>query len=164
MLSLIDKKALLEKIRERAEAQLEGLMHSQRKTQEGATHAETRAEDPKDTRATEASYLARGLAERAEQLRTELDRLLAFEPGPFGPEDPIGPGALIRIEEEGGEATVYFLLPVQGGESVPIGEASVSVLSPLSPIGRALLGREMGDEFAVVLPRGETNFVIEEVS
>ena len=163
MLSQIDKQTLLETVRARTRAQLRALTHSQRVSQAGAIHEETRPEDPKDTRATEASYLARGLAERTEQLEAEVDRLDAFVPPTMGPEDVVGPGALVRVEEAGGGDTLYFLLPVAGGEAVTLGETSVRVLSPVSPIGQALVGRELGEEFSVDLPRGRVTFVIAEL-
>ena len=43
---------------------MSALTASQKTVQSGAIHEETRQEDPKDTRAIEATYLARGLAER----------------------------------------------------------------------------------------------------
>ncbi|MFP8877134.1 MAG: GreA/GreB family elongation factor [Myxococcota bacterium] len=163
MLSQIAKKTLVEKIRARTETQLHALTNSQRVSQEGAVHEETRAEDPKDTRATEASYLARGLAERTEHLRAELERLEAFVPTLSGPEEAVKLGALVRVAEEGAGDTIYFLLPAGGGESISAGGAIVRVLSPLSPVGQALMGRERGEEFTLVLPRGLTTFVIEEL-
>ena len=91
---------LLDAVIARISGQLDSLAQSQQSTQAGATHEETRAEDPKDTRATEASYLARGLAERVEQLRGELDRLRALSLRDFGADSPVGLGALVRVEEE----------------------------------------------------------------
>ena len=59
-----DKNELIEALRARVTAELRTLRESQRAAQEGATHEETRQEDPKDTRAIEAQYVSRGLAER----------------------------------------------------------------------------------------------------
>jgi transcription elongation GreA/GreB family factor len=164
LLSQIDKKTLLAAIRQRISVQLQGLLASQRATQEGAVHEETRAEGAKDTRATEASYLARGLAERAESLRSDLERLDAFAPALLDGTEPAQPGALVRIEEEGRGDSVYFLLPFGGGESVTLDGSTIRVISPLSPIGRMLVGRERGEEFSIDLPRGETLFAVKDVS
>jgi len=164
LLSQIDKKILLAQVGQQIAAQLEALLASQRATQEGAIHEETRAEDAKDTRATEASYLARGLAERAESLRSELERLEAFVPAALGGGAAARSGALVRVEEEGRGEIVYFLLPVGGGGALSLDGKPIRVISPASPMGRALVGREPGDEFAIDLPRGETHFVIQEVS
>ena len=59
-------------VRERLIEELHAVARSQESTQAGAIHEETRAEDAKDTRAIEAQYLARGLAERAETLGDEI--------------------------------------------------------------------------------------------
>jgi transcription elongation GreA/GreB family factor len=164
LLSQIDKKALLASIRRRISAQLEGILASQRATQEGAVHEETRAEGAKDTRATEASYLARGLAERAESLRSGLERLDSFVPVLLDGKEPARPGALVRVVEEGRRDAVYFILPMGGGESVALAGKTIRVISPLSPIGRMLMGREPGDEFTIDLPRGETLFTVQDIS
>ncbi len=164
LIRFIDKKFLVEELRARTSAQLEALMHSQKSSQAGATHEETRAEDPKDTRATEASYLARGLAERVEQLQAQLDRLSALEPPEFQPTDPVAIGALITVEKEDGEALTYFLLPSAGGESIPVSEDTVQVLSPSSPLGQKLLGQEAGEEITLDLPRGPSTLLITHVA
>jgi hypothetical protein len=166
---------LLDAVIARISGQLDSLAQSQQRTQAGATHEETRAEDPKDTRATEASYLARGLAERVEQLRGDLDRLRALSLRDFGADSPVGLGALVRVEEEYDEeeteksgppagSLTYFLLPAGGGESLIFSGTEVRVLSPSSPLGRKILGTELGDEFEVDLPRGRTTLSIVELA
>ena len=172
----LDKRKLLDAIFARVAGKLDTFVQSQRSSQAGATHEETRAEDPKDTRATEASYLARGLAERVEQLRGQLDRLRALDLLDFGADSPAGLGALVRVKEEkaepepdqeadeeaegpGGSMT-YFLLPAGGGESIVFLGTEVRVLSPSSPLGRKLLGAKVGDEFEIDLPRGQTTLCV----
>ncbi len=163
LLEEIDKNALLEELRSHIAEQLDTLLNSQRTIQEGATHEESRAEDSKDTRATEASYLARGLAERVERLREDLARLEAFELRDFSGEDPIAAGALVNLEDEDAGSTIYILLPAAGGEAIPIPENTVRVLSPLSPLGQQLIGKQEGEDFEIDLPRGRLNPVISEV-
>lgn len=169
---MLDKRKLLDAVRARVAGQLDALLQSQRSSQAGATHEETRAEDPKDTRSTEASYLARGLADRVEQLRGELDRLRALDLLHFGAESPIGIGALVRVEEKQGEngeaeapggSMTYFLLPAGGGESLVASQTEVRVLSPSSPLGRKLLGLGVGDEFEMGLPRGRVMLSVVEI-
>ena len=64
----LDKAALLTALRAQIAADLDALIASQKRAHEGATHEEARPESDKDTRATEASYVARGLAERVSSL------------------------------------------------------------------------------------------------
>lgn len=112
---------------------------------------ETKSEGQYDTRATEASYLARGLAFRIVELR----RLLGwFEL--FDPTKPLSPpsariGALVALEDAGDE--LHFLAPMGGGR-VQAGGQRVNVISPSSPLGAALIGLEAGDVVEVETPRG----------
>jgi transcription elongation GreA/GreB family factor len=143
--------ALVERVRtDRAEA-----LRSQHAAQHGATHVETRAEDPKDTRATEASSLARGLAERAESLSKAVAVLEAFHPPAFGGDDAIALGALVALEDDAGEADLFFLVPAGGGENLDVDGRRVRTLSPRTPLGARLLGLAVGDEVSAPSPRGD---------
>ena len=71
----IDKRALLDALRARVSAELEASTRRARDAAEAATHEENRAEGDKDMRATEASYIARGQAERVHELESALTRL-----------------------------------------------------------------------------------------
>ena len=84
------KKALLDALRGRIREELRMLRDSQEAAQQGATHAETRQEDPKDTRAIEAQYIARGFAERVEGLQDSLAALSRVPDRTCGGEEPIG--------------------------------------------------------------------------
>jgi transcription elongation GreA/GreB family factor len=143
--------ALVERLRaERNEA-----VRSQRAAQHGATHVETRAEDPKDTRATEASYLARGLAERAESLTTAVAVLEAFHPPAFGANDEIAVGALVALAHDAGEADLFLLVPAGGGENLDVDGHRVRTLTPRTPLGGRLLGLVVGDDVSAPSPRGD---------
>ncbi|MEY2937224.1 MAG: hypothetical protein RL033_7973, partial [Pseudomonadota bacterium] len=120
---------------------------------EGATHEEARAEGDKDTRATEASYVARGLAERALRLEQGLKQLSHLPLLDCQRAGAIQASALIELEHEGQRA-LYFLLPAAGGEHLTLGEQSIQTLTPTSPLGRALLGLSVGDEAEVESPQG----------
>lgn len=156
----LDKDDLLNALRERLEQRRRTLVESQRSSQAGATHEEARAEHPKDTRATEASYVARGLAERVEQTEAGLRQLEQFHPRAVGPGEAAGLGALVGVENEDGEESVHFLLPVAGGEKISTDQAIVHVVSPNSPLGRELLGRNVGEDFELELPRGRVSGLV----
>jgi transcription elongation GreA/GreB family factor len=110
---------------------------------EGATPAEKRD----DARvALEWSGLARGQARRAAQLRAEIAALASFAPKPFGRGAAVGLGAVVEVEQESGGATV-FLAPAGAGEELtgPGGDGFLTVVTPSSPLGRAVIGRRAGD-------------------
>ena len=152
-----DKTVVLQALQSRVATQLAALTRSQQESQAGATHAETRAEDPKDMRSTEASYLARGLADRVAKWQFAAAQLASFEVRLFAPDAPVSAGALIAIEDEEGEAQIHFFVPVAGGEKLDCAGQILYSLSPESPLGREVLGRVAGEDFEFDLPRGRVS-------
>lgn len=119
-----------------------------RATLEGATHEEAKPENDKDTRALEQSYLARGEALRIEELRQGLLAVKAMTTRGFAPDEPVTVGALVVTEQDGSTGTL-LLAPFGGGTR--LGGGAVQVVTPQSPLGRALLGKRAGDDCEVVL-------------
>ena len=137
----MDKAAFRAALVARLEQELATLEEAQRTTARGATHEEAKPENDKDTRALEQSYLARGQAQRVEELRTAVAETRAMPLRAFGEEAPIGLSALVTIEDERGEQRMFVALH-GGGEDLD----GVRVITVRSPIGRALLGKCTGDE------------------
>jgi hypothetical protein len=111
-------------------------------TRAGATHEEAKPEDDKDTRALEQSYLARGQAKRVEELRSAVASMSALSVDAFGGERPAALGALVIVNEDG-DRRAFYLAPAGGGISLAGG--AVLVVTPQSPVGRALLGKHAGE-------------------
>lgn len=116
---------------------------------EGATHSESRAENDKDTRGLEQSYLARGHAARVEELEAALVAVAALPVGAPGKRAALG--ALVTVTDDAGARALYYLAPWGGGVTLA---GEVAVVTPQSPIGRALLGRGVGDVAEVQRPGG----------
>ena len=155
------REALLDHIR----ADLAGLAESQRASQDGATHEESRAENSKDTRSLESSYLARGLAERVIDLERSLTAVSALRFKETGVESVVVITALVSLEEEAtGEFGHYFLIPMAGGIKLPVGDFEVRTLTPVAPLGRALLGIGVDDEVELQTPQGVRRLVVKHVS
>jgi hypothetical protein len=127
---------------------------------EGATHTEARAENPKDTRGLEQSYLARGQAQRVAELAAGLAEVTALALRRFGPRDPIALSALVTIEEAVGEGAGteqrLFLAPHGGGHEI----AGVMIVTPASPLGRALLGKRVDDEVELTAGRPRSLVIV----
>jgi len=125
----------------RLEQELAVIEAAQRATARGVTHEEAKPENDKDTRALEQSYLARGQAQRVEELRTAVADTKAMPLRAFAPDEPIALSALATIEDENGAQRIFLAL--HGGGS-QIGD--VRVVTTRSPLGRALLGKTAGDD------------------
>ena len=132
-------------------------------TREGATHESSRAEGDKDMRSTEHSYLARGQAMRVEDLAEQIQRLAAFALPELGRDDAIAAGALVRVDIEDA-ARVMFVMPYGGGTVLEVGGVLVTVVTPASPVGQALLGKQVGDSFELKLRGALREWVIEAVA
>jgi transcription elongation GreA/GreB family factor len=109
---------------------------------EGSTHPEAKAENDKDTRGLEQSYLARGVAQRVAELEAAVHDITRLALRAFKPSDPIALGALVTIDDDG-DAETLFLAPAGGGTMLSGG---VQVVTTASPLGRALLGKRVDDE------------------
>jgi len=148
----IDKRKLVSLLREKLDLDLRSFAASQSAAQSGATHEETRQEDPKDTRAIEATYLARGLTEQVELMHDAIAVFSRLEVADFGPGDPIAVTALVALEESTGEGSIYFLVPCVAGETLRLAGATIRTVTPRSPLGQALMGRHVDDEIDLQLP------------
>jgi transcription elongation GreA/GreB family factor len=121
---------------------------------EGATHSEAKAENDKDTRGLEQSYLARGHAARVEELEAALVSVAALSTAKPGPR--IALGAVATVDDDGSVAR-YYLAPWGGGVTLAGG---IAVVTPTSPIGRALIGKAVGEVAEVHRPGGVREFEI----
>jgi transcription elongation GreA/GreB family factor len=115
---------------------------------EGATHAEAKPENDKDTRGLEQSYLARGQAQRVAELEAAVAETTKLALRTFAGRDPVAITAVVSVDEDRAEHR-FFLVP-HGGGNVLAG--NIQVVTPTSPLGRALLGKKIDDEIEVVLP------------
>lgn len=157
----IDKGALLALLRTRIEADLEALMRRQQDVQDGATHEESRSEHAKDTRATEQSYLARGLAQRVEDLTRTRDALAVLPLRDFAEDDPIAVCALVTLQDEAEtEAQWVWLVPGASALDLRQDGQTIRTVTPVSPLGRALLGLHAGDQGRLKTPRAERHFEV----
>jgi len=80
------------------------------------------------------------LERRITMLRDRLDRAVIVEESSAA-SDTVGVGTRVEIEDE-------------QGERMQVEISSVGGVTPDSPVGRALLGRKVGDEVEIEAPRG----------
>jgi transcription elongation GreA/GreB family factor len=127
-------------------------------TARSATHAESKQENDKDTRALEETYLAAGQAQRVAELELDLLEMRALArqiPG-----DTVAVGALVEMEDDDGVVRRLFVARRAGGVSASVGDEQVQVVTPGSPVGRALIGMEEGDEVRLIRKGGPRTYEI----
>jgi transcription elongation GreA/GreB family factor len=150
---VIDKTHLIGQLAEQLEAELALMAAAHKQTTDGVTHDESRAENDKDTRALESSYLARGQASRVADLTAGLQKLKTVVPRSFDPTSPIALGAVVTLDD-GTREFSYFLAPAGGGARLQNRDSTILVVTPESPLGAALLGKRLGDDVDVRTPQG----------
>ena len=153
-----NKPAVIEALHAAAAHALETAEQAQAIAQSEATSPESKAEGKYDTRATEASYQARGQAARVASMRTlvtwyrRLPRDLTS--------DTVSLGALVTIEGE--RQDTLFVAP-SGGERITVDGHEVMTISLAAPLGQAMVGLEEGDDFDVSRPHGTETYEVIQV-
>ena len=130
-------------------ADLNTLTTAAKTSHAAATHTECLPDNKYDTTGLEASYIAQGQANRAQDIKQSLERYRKLAIRSFDEETPIRLTALVTIEAENGSCRQVFLGPDAGGLKLVDGDAECIVITPESPLGRALLGKVCGDEIHV---------------
>jgi len=140
------KTTILKALLAELENDLHRLQAANKDASAGATSGEARAETKWDTCGLEASYLARGHAQQFKALAADVHELRAFTPPSFK-DLPIDVGALVDVEQ-GGETMLFYLLPCGGGTELAVDGREVTVITPESPVGAVLLGKQQGDTYS----------------
>jgi len=120
--------------------------------------------------AVESGRMAVAHSQRRERAKQEIDRLIEFAGTglrPFRRDAPVGLGAMVDVqveEVESGklEERTFFVLPVGAGAELqgPGGDGFLSVITPESPVGRALVGRRVGDSFETEIQGVEREWTV----
>jgi transcription elongation GreA/GreB family factor len=138
----MDKLKILKAVQESLEDELRRQLAAQETAAAGATHTEAKAESKWDTCGLEQSYLARGHAKQFEALARQVEELRSFVP-PCLSGKSIGAGALVETEMDG-ETFLFFLLNCGGGTELEVDGREITVITPESPVGAALVGKRQG--------------------
>ena len=145
---------------DRLAAELESIIAATKDSIAVASSGEHRAESKYDTFSLESSYLARGQSMRVEELTLALASLRALRMDPYPPKTPIGLGALVRLKERDGSIQTMLVVPAAGGAEVSADGETVFLLTPVSPLGRAVWGRRKGDTFDLKMGRDVKSFTV----
>ena len=169
----LDKRLLIEQLAAQLRQSDEVARRAGEEAREAARSLQTESEKKEDGRAAiEFGSLATGQSARARKVQEELAQLAAFcNRGlpRFSPSSAVGLGAIVdvAVESDDGEAErTFFVLPVGAGSELtgPGGDGFLSVITPASPVGKALMGRRAGDYIEVTLNKETREWKLVEVS
>jgi transcription elongation GreA/GreB family factor len=169
----LDKRALIEQLAAQLMRSDEVARRAGEEAREAARTLQTESEKKEDGRAAiEYGSLATGQTARAMKAQAELAQLAAFTRSgikAFSRHSVVELGAVVDVAVEhahGSEERTFFLLPVGAGAQLtgPGGDGFLSVITPASPVGRALLGHRAGDAVDVTLKGEVHEWTLVEVS
>ena len=143
--------------------QLEDKLHvahaSTQRAIDAATDEETVPEHKYDTLALEASYLAHGQAMRVQESEEELRHYRTLVLRDFV-DARIAVGAYVELVDENDVEKAFFIGPCSGGLTVEWQGKEVFVLTPKSPLGRALVGKEEGEDIDMKIGDKTTRYEV----
>jgi len=142
------KRALVAALLAKLEEELATMRRAAKDAREAATHEEAKPENDKDTRALEASYLAGAQAARVRELEGEIKATSAIEPLDLSGKT-VQASAVVTVEDEDEARSTFFFAPFGGGVSLSAEGVVAQVVTPQSPLGKALFGRAAGDVIEV---------------
>lgn len=140
------KQQLVATIIARLEADLALFTAAARHAHAASTHEECQPDNKYDTTALEASYIAQGQANRAQEIRQGLEAYRFLQVQEFGDDSPVRLSALVTLEDEAGNERRLFIGPQAGGMKLGDPGREIVVITPISPLGKRLLGLVAGDE------------------
>jgi transcription elongation GreA/GreB family factor len=141
---ILMKSELLEIIRAELRTRLERLARAAMDAHAAATDPGSKAESKYDTRSLEESYLATGQARQVQELAETFQVFESLRPVDFSKADEIASGALVELKR-GNEKLFFLLVPAAGGLEITHKKREITLLSPDSPLYRALIGKKIGD-------------------
>lgn len=129
---------------------------------EAATHEENQPDNKYDTLALEASYVAQGQANRAREIRKSIELYRQLQPGNQA-DVAVCLTSLVTLEDAEGESKVLFIGPAEGGLKIALHGEDIVVITPASPMGRALLGSCIGEPVTIEAGSSRTEYEIVDI-
>lgn len=156
----MNKSRLHQCILSELEAVFYGAAAAAQRALDTATDEENEAENKYDTMGLEASYLAHGQSKRVRECEVDFLTFKKLAVINFLPDAVISIGTLVYIEDEQDNEQIIFLSPVAGGQKIRFNHQEITLITPSSPLGKALLSALVDDEITVDIANDKKHFLI----
>ena len=144
----MNKTLILEQILTVLRHDLSALQEAVKVAHESATHGENIAENKYDTRGLEAAYLAHGQAKRAGEIEASLRVYEAISPQTLGhPCSEVELSSLVQLKDQDNLNRWVWMGAEAGGLKFLFDNRENTIVTPNSPLGAALMGRQLGEVF-----------------
>ena len=141
------KRTILDAIMKELETELARRQGASERASAGAMHSAPNAEKQRDTTGLEAAYFAHGHSMQCATLAKQIEELRGLDVEDFTGQE-IDVGALVEVEMNG-ETDCYMLLHCGGGSEVNVDGRRITVITPESPLGEALMGNIEAGFFSI---------------
>jgi len=150
------KQAIVEAVIKKLEFELGRQSNANVQSNATTAYSASNADKQRDTTGFEAAFLAHGYAKHCMDLSHQLDELRSMPIEDFNGQE-IDIGALVEVEMAG-DTDIYLMLHCGGGTDVEVEGRKITVITPESPLGNALIGNiEAG---FVELPSGMDGIIL----
>jgi hypothetical protein len=138
------KSAVIAAVRAHLQARYDRIVGAALEARGYATDPGSKAESKYDTRSLEASYLAIGQGEQADELAAALRDFDAFDWPDFPQEGRVALGALVALDFDG-DQVFALIAPGGGGVTCRFEGVEVTVVTPQAPLYARIAGRQAGE-------------------
>lgn len=149
----MNKEKLIKQIIEHLEKELSNCEQAARNAHLAATDDQSVAETQYDTLAIESAYLAEGQSRRIVEYQKSIK---AFQCLNITKNSNVaGLGNLVQLSEDEVAQHWFFIAPAAAGFRTVIAEQKITVITPQSPMGKAMLGKQQFDDINIKLGDSE---------
>ena len=156
----MNKNAVYLLLLKKLEVDLDVLQRAAQTAYEAATDKENIAENKYDTLGLEASYLATGQARRVEEIRQALKNCQSMTCAAFDAAHGIQVGDLIKLEAVNGNEQWVYLTPDAAGLKLMHEAQTITVITPRSPLGAALVRKQPDDDVQISVGGAVQTFTV----
>lgn len=157
----MDKKAVIEAVIASLVKAATSSERASKEARQASIEAPSKMESRYDSTKSEQDWLAHGLAIMSAQHKAAIQEIQTID---LTPRDHVRIGSLVTTEEDtGGMSEIYILLPSGTGTTVEVEGKKVLVVTPESPMGKAVMGKDVEAWCKVFSPRGVRHIVIKAI-
>ncbi|WP_019026473.1 GreA/GreB family elongation factor [Colwellia piezophila] len=146
-----NKKQLIELVITALTQELQQAIDAANDAHAAAIDDQSVAETQYDTLAIEASYLAEGLSRRVAEFQQSIEAYKALDIIEFNSNSHITLGALVQLSADFKTHHWFFIGPAAGGFRCQLAEQNITIITPQSPMGTALIGKQQDDDITIML-------------
>jgi len=153
----IDKQTLVTLIINELKQELNQAINAANEAHAAAVDDQSVAETQYDTLAIEASYLAEGQSRRVQELQTAINDYQGLNFLDFNENKAIALTALVQLSKDSQNQHWFFIGPAAGGFRCILSDQHITVITPQSPMGLALLDKFQDDDIDIKLGHNHLN-------